>query len=267
MHSRKKYTLLLTITLIFACPLVLGQVANVDKKPKELLEEVNFNKAEQLVEYNAVFLEELLYFSSRHRIVKADTKLLQKDDDFTVTLFSDVEPLHFRQESVMRQIDAVYWNGSIVFPQDVQVELDKNKIKVQTMISMHAWDLDASGNAYLSLENRFKAIAGPPPKTIEEIERHRKLKKLKKHQFYGVEAVFQTLDGKKYGLVPLKHTPKYSVLYEINPDKSFIESIDAAEYGETYARSISEEIRYKEYQILKDRLAKEEDKAVKGDLE
>jgi len=108
---------------------------------------------------------------------------------------------------------------------------------------MHAWDLDESGNALISAQNRFEFFPGwtfdgnndpvlegssggrqqragvmeptPPPRTPEQIERHMRLKRLDKHAFFDVDAVFEWGTASRYILKPLRYTPRYSVIYEI----------------------------------------------------
>ncbi len=251
------------------------------------MQKVNENKAQRLAEYNTVFLQDQLYFASRHRIVKADTKVLLEDDDFVVTPFSDVEPIYIKQGSVQRGQDQTYWHGLVQTKH--QSELDAYGISLRTTISMHAWDLDEFGNAHLSMMNRFKhsprwkidetntpilevpaegqiGTTGPPPLTPEDIERHKRLKKLNKRKFHSVSATFSTLDGKKYVLAPLKYTPKYSVIYEIDPNKVFLTQFDYPSETED-VRSHGEIMQTLQYQTFREGLPKEVNKAVKGDIE
>ena len=259
-------------------------------KPKELFKEVNASKSQRLMEYNSVFLKKALYQASRHRIVKVNTKLLLKDDDFIITLF-DGESIQIKQKSVERKQDIIYWNAYVDFGQ--HPELNKLGFQLSTLIGMFAWDLDESGRAILSMQNRFKhspyweidefdnpflgpppvgevAIVGPPPSTPEEIAQHKRLKKLKKHKFYSVQAIFQVLREnsspavRKYVLKPLKYTPKYSVIYELDPNKFFMSQIDP-DPGEE--RDLADQQSWEAYDSFVRNLPKESNKVVKGDIE
>jgi hypothetical protein len=240
-----------------------------------------------LAEYNSVFLREALYTAKRHRIVQANTELLLIDDDFTITPFEDVAPIHITQESVRRTEAAIYWHGLVQTV--LQPQLDAYGIKIRTTISMHAWDLNESGNASLSLQNRFKhspywrinesgmpvleivpegeaGVVGPPPQTPGDIERHRRLKNLEKHAFYSVTGLISSPEQARYVLVPLEYTPKYSVIYEVDRDKVVPKPIDF-QPGEVDTRSESEKLEVARYNDFISSLPEEEDKAVRGDLE
>ncbi len=259
-------------------------------KLKELLVEVNSNKAQRIADYNSVFLQKTLYFASRHRIVKADTKLLLKGDEFTVTPFDDVEPLHVITEplqSQQRHGDFFHFNANVVLESDAPIA--PLVADYSFLIGAHAYDLNESGEALISISNRFKyspywnfdefdrpvletppdgqrAFAGSPPESPEDIEQHKKLKKLKKHKFYSVRTTISTLDGKTYVVKPLKYTPKYSVVYEVDPAVSSFVQIDADPDG-VDRRSDDQKMNEKRYQNFRKNLPKEEWKIVKGDIE
>ncbi len=259
-------------------------------KPKELLKEVNSNKAQRLADYNSVFLQKTLYFSRRHRIVKANTKLLLEEDEFTITPFDDVESLHVITEpskTQQRQGDMFHFKAHVVMDSDTPfAQMFPN---FSFLIGAYAWDLNESGEALTSISNRFthstywnidefgspvletppdgvSAIAGPPPESPEDIERHKRLKKLKKHQFFSVSATFYSLDGKKYMLMPLKYTPKYSVIHEINTTELSFMRFEADPDGLDH-RSDEDKMKSTRHKNFLKTLPDEEGKIVKGDIQ
>ena len=256
--------------------------------PKQLFKEVNPNKALRLEEYNSAFLQEALYQSARHRIVKVDIKMLEKDKEFLFQAFSDTEAVLFHGEAQQlssNPADEEWWRWSgkpSAF--DVLPDVD---------LYIHNYDIDKeTGVANPSAENKFKhsrhwtfdeggvlvletltegefAIAGPPPETPEDIEYHKKLKKLRKNAFRSTSSTqfyIPTKNGlRHYYLIPLKYTPKYSVIYEKDPEKHFAIIIDLAP-GETDNRSELHKLREREYLRFVAGLEKK-DKAIKEEAE
>lgn len=247
---------------------------------KELLKDVNPNKVQRLTEYNDIHLQKITYLAIRHRIVKVDTKLLLKDDDFTLTPFDDMGPLHIKQTEVVRQENWIRWTGQV---QNLPPMFEPFRI------SAHAWDTDPSGNASPSRENRFKSseqwqidesgvafrqqpvegeigIVGPAPQTAEDIEHHRRLKRLKKSDFYSTYITFNVIDInsqslRKFVLTPLEYTPKYSVIYQADPEKRIpIDYVGVDENDPIRQRG-------RDYQTFKESLPKQTKKAVRGDVQ
>jgi hypothetical protein len=91
------------------------------------------------------------------------------------------------------------------------------------------------------------------------------LQDLEKHAFYSVAAVFQDLDGKNYSLSPLKYTPRYSVIFEIDPDRLFVTQFDPTP-GETQVRGDAEKMAAAQYEAFIKSLPRETDRAVRGEL-
>ena len=265
--------LLLLITPAFGQP-----------KPRELLTEVEPQKAQRLTEYNSPSLQEELYFSLRHRIVEVQTGLLLGDDDLTITPFDDVTPMLFKRPKSQGGEDDVHGLGRL--ETELQPQLVPDGIEITSMISLHAWDVDESGSASDSSQNRFKfsprwainesdlpvlepvvdgegATAGPPPQTPEDIEQHKRLKKLKKHVFYSVRGTFSSTDGKTFGLVPLRYTPKYSVIFELDRSKVVVTHDPLP--GEAERQNV-DPVRAAQYEAFRRALPKETNKPIKGDI-
>jgi len=284
--TRHRSSLLLCLTLLLTSALVHAQ-RQAGPVP-ELLEQVDPYRAQRLAEYNSVFLQEALYTARRYRIVQANIDLLLIDDDFTITPFEDVAPIRITQESVQRTEDVVYWHGRVQTA--LQPQLDAYGINIFTSISIYAWDLDESGTASPSLQNRFThspswridesgvpvletvpegeaGIVGPPPQTPGDIERHRRLKNLERHAFYSATAEISLPEGARYVLMPLEYTPKYSVIYEVDRDKVIQMLIDPLLPGEVDTRSESEKLKVARYNALIESLPKEVGKPVREDIE
>lgn len=273
---------------LFLVLILATSFAHTDQKPKELLKDVNVNKTERLEDYNAAYLKEVLYFASRHRIVKADEKLLAKNEEIAITPFPDVKSLIYSVDNLAEKQDSNYWKGVLQLPQELQKEADEQGFQFTTRIYFDSWDIDKNGNALISSQHQFKhsrnwtfneegqailsdkdgglVIAGPPPTTPEDIAWHKKIAKLEKHAFSSARAIFQDIDGTKYVLKPLKFTPKYSVLYELDPNKMFPIEDDTGRLDREI-QNISEQKRMEEYEAMIAALPKEENKAIKGDIE
>lgn len=250
---------------------------------RELLREVDANQAQLLEAYNFVFLQEELYFASRHRIVRADMNVLLQQRDITVTPFEDVEPIGLIHETLTRPgDDVIFWRGRIDFQDDLLFRVAG--VGIPAAISMFAWDLDEEGSAVSSVQNRFEfspdwrfdefgnldldrdVIAStPPPQTPEEIERHRRLQKLDKRAFFSSRAVFDVPGGSRYVLTPLRYTPRYSVIYEIAPGTVIPIVIDRS-LREPDPRSESQKAAFNRYRTFVENLPKEEGKQIRGDL-
>jgi hypothetical protein len=222
---------------IFVVTLVLGPLAQAQPLP-ELLQSVDAGKVQQLVQYNSPWLEIELYSAKRYRIVTVNSNLLMKDEDFAVTLFDDKARLHLTADTIQRREDTIAWNAEVLV--DLPELLRSRGAKQTVLLTAVAWDTDDAGRALLSFDNRFQfsprwtfdffdrpvlaegqgLATGPPPRTPEEIARHKDLLKLAKHVFYSVNADFEMLfPSAKYRLFPLKYTPKYHVLLEVDPEK------------------------------------------------
>ena len=224
--------------ILMLAPLVLGELA-AQAQPAELLQGVSDDQARRLEEYNRVFLQETLYSAGRHRIVSIDTQLLLHDDAITMTPFPDVPPLLVTAERIHRTDTYVNWFARIHVD---DATLEPLGFKLYTSISMLWWDVNDRGDAELSGANRFKfspawridegdrpilapeGVArsgdiGPPPRTPEEIAEHKRLSKLRRHAFGSLSARLELPSGQTYMVTPLAYAPRFSVVFELDPDK------------------------------------------------
>lgn len=141
-----------------------------------------------------------LYAARRYRIVAVDPDRLMKDDDCTITLFDDTAPLHLTADSIQGREDGIAWNARVLV--DLPEVLRSRGARQTALLSAVAWDTDQAGRALLSFDNRNERQS------------------LKRHVFHSVSADFQMLFPRAaYRLVPLKYTPKYHVLFELDPER------------------------------------------------
>jgi hypothetical protein len=193
-----------------------------------LLHSVDESRAQQLIDYNSPWLQAELYSAKRFRVVLVDTDVLMRDDDFAVTLFDDTAPLHLTQDSVRRYEEAFAW--SALSRGELPEALKAFGARQTVLFSGVAWDTDDAGRAMESSENRFD------------------LRKRNKRAFYSVSADFQLLvPGTRYRLAPLKYTPKYSVLFELDPDRLVPIAVDRPVEGERITRTPAELARLRDY--------------------
>lgn len=248
--------------------LLIAPLARAQNLP-ELLQAVDASKARRLVEYNSPWLQAELYSARRSRVVSVDTTILMRDDDFALTPFDDVEPLHITKGNVQRYDEAFSWGGWIAadLPEVARAAGVRQAINLYGL----AWDTDESGRASEASSNRFQfspqwtfdffdqpilktpeggqAIAtGPPPQTAQEIARHKELLKLNKRAFYSVTADFQVFPSTRYRLVPMKYTPKYSVLFEIDPEKAVPIAREKPAEGEVVTRTPADQVKLSDYE-------------------
>ncbi|HEY7671131.1 MAG TPA: hypothetical protein VIC71_02855 [Gammaproteobacteria bacterium] len=235
------------LLLLVAAPVTAQQ-------ERELLLEVDRDQAQRLEEYNSVSLQEELYFASRHRIVRADIDVLLEGRDIIVTPFADVVPIKLVHERLDRQgDDAVFWRGHVRFPEND--ELFKTAgVGIPAWISMFGWHLDEEGNAHSM-------------GTLVNLESDARPQHLERNAFYSADAVLQAPpSGTQYVLRPLKYTPRYSVIYEISPDTLIPIRIDDTP-GQPDNRTEYEKELLRRYRDFIASLPKEENKAIRGDIQ
>jgi len=249
-----------TFAILLLAPLVHAQ------ELPELLQPVDEGKAQRLVQYNSPWLQAELYSAKRSRIVMVNSNPLIKDDDFTVTLFNGTAPLQLTQDSIQRRADTIAWNAVVLV--DLPEVLRRAGAKQTVLLTAVAWDTDEAGRALVSFDNRFQfspnwtfdffdrpvlaegqgLATGPPPQTPKEIARHKELLSLNKHVFYSVNADFEMLFPRvTYRLVPLKYTPKYHVLFEVDPEK-IVPILTDRSPGEVVERTPADQVKLSNYE-------------------
>lgn len=231
----------IAILLLLIAPMSRGQ------QLPELLRPVDAYKAGRLIEYNSSSFQAEIYSAKRFRIVIPEVSLLLKDEDFTFTPFDDVAPIHLTRENVLRWEDSVAWNARMDI--DVPREVRAAGLRPTVLLSMMAWDTDKLGNAISSSEARQKQL-----ETV-------------KHAFYSVRAELELAPDRRYMLVPLKYTPKYAVIYEIDPEKQVLFMTERPAPGDEFKRTPAEAARVADYENFKRNLAPEENYPVVEDVQ
>jgi hypothetical protein len=222
--------------------LLLAPLARAQQLP-ELLQAVDQRKAQQLIEYNSPWFQAELYSAKRFRIVEVDNSVLMRDEDFTVSLFDDLAALHLTKDTIQRREETFAWNALILV--DLPDVLRRFGARQTVLFSGLAWDTDESGRASESSNNRFQS----PPQTAREIARHRESRKLNKRAFYSVTADFELFPGNRYRVVPLKYTPKYHVLFEVDPEKIVPILVDRVP-GEVVERTPADQVKLSDYETF-----------------
>ena len=286
----------MTFRFVVALGLSTTALAAQGQQQRELLQEIDRTYADRLEAYNSVFIQDVTYSAARYRIVKPNADLFVSDDEIWITPFDDgdVEPIRITADKVRRDRDFVVWSGRVELENPIQLPPGIDPIAEQypstayhASLSMYWWDLDESGNAQVSMMNRFefspnwifddsdRLVFKPgsldvlnennagPPQTPEQIARHKALLEMQKHAFRSVSADLRSPAGVHYMLVPLEYTPQYSVMIEEDPDLRVLVPID----GGVSALTPEQQRRGREYVEFVQRLPREDNKAVLMDLE
>lgn len=192
----------------------------------ELLLEVDAEMRGKLSAYNQHFLHDNLYFAERSKIVRVDTSVLRRGEPFTISLF-DGASIRVKPDGKPAG-DSTVWTGRIVTPEVKAADLGVNQAQLDNLglsrqqlfdaihrlrFSITAWDVDrASGRATFAAPGRGAGVMAPPDSRAETPVKRRAF-----HSVLGEIAI----GGVTYRLRPLERTPKYHVLYRVDPYKTF----------------------------------------------
>lgn len=200
---------------------------------KELFKEVPSQKSQKLSEYNDLFLNKTLYFSTRHRIVKVNTALLtssNKDGNFILNPFKDVS---INVQTKRMTVSSPYhgaWHGEI--ESDISLEDDISQLTdyerggfsaeefksffTNVTFYFHDWDVDLDTNTASTSNQNKTGTTSPEP--VEDVVPP----KLKRKAFRTARGRFTEITtGQTFVIIPLKYTPKYHVIYEQDDSKIF----------------------------------------------
>ena len=270
------------VRLLALIGLFLGALST-HGQPPEIVQAVSQDKARRLEEANRVFLMDQLYAAARYRIVSINTAPLLQDQAIAITPFPDMTPIVLMAEQVRRTDNSVAWFGRIQTDDPV---LERSGLNVDTLITMFWWDVDDLGVASPSDSNRFKfspawkidandqpvlipqgvaepGEVGPAPRTPEEIAEHKRLLQLHRHAFGAVTARLELLTGQTYVVSPLRYTPKYAVVYEMDKDKVPFIPFEEDELG---TATIQQRESFERYDAFR-RSLPIENKPILGDVE
>jgi hypothetical protein len=265
--------------------LFLSAFAAEAQQAREMIRPIGPDQARRLEEYNSIFLQEVLYSAARYRIVAVNANLMLQEEPITITPFEDMEPIVVTPERVRRTDYAVNWLGRI----QVDPRFETSWKKYYASISMNWWDVNDLGNAELSGANTFKfspawridenerpvlgappaGIAsdrevGRPPQTAEEIAEHKRLLQLDRYAFASFDARLSLPSGETYVLTPLRYTPRYSIVYEVDEEKVVPVPFEP---GDEVTLTNEQKGRVEQYEQFMSRLPREENKAIRGDIE
>jgi len=204
---------------------------------EEFLQQVDARIEAAASDYSSRFLDEQLYFAKRHRIVEVNVPMLRETSIDGLTLFEGDEKVSLRREERREsQIHGVtMWIGNIVLPggslardqwSEAEIEqIEKNGLTIEQLISFVGrvelqilyWDIDSvTGEAYPSAERRDQQF-GPAPISGVPVG------DVKKQAFASVRGQIDLsiLGRGIYRLEPLRNSPKYHILYEVDPTKTY----------------------------------------------
>lgn len=235
--------------VVFLCILNIHLVAGAD----ELFIPVDHPQVQKVTDYNGNAIEIPLYFSSQHKIVKINEDLLLEKDrkkTFTLSLFDGkqltIKPMAVKERSIRR----TSWRGEILYPsmgeqiEQLKQKSPKDKHIIESITALNltvlSWDVDnvsgeaalASTAADISSGTRMGAglIAGATPETLSTVapeDQVSKVPDIMRHAFKTVSGSFRSLiTHKSYRIASLKYTPRYHIIYEIDPEKDFGEAND-----------------------------------------
>jgi len=206
----------------------------------DLLIDVPTDQARKLEEYNGVWLQKLLYPSARYRIVAANYQaLLEGNSDITVKLFNGDE-VTIVPKSLNKRGSFATWIGELILPEDLVAAVAATAPEdlggmaadevIETIarvtLTLKGYDVDpANGSAKLSPRSRSKGRPGPSYTAISGQETKLSASPPRRPQytldaFYALEGTISVPQTRRrYHIEPLRFTPKYSVLFELDSGK------------------------------------------------
>lgn len=226
---------------------------------KELFKEVDKGKVEKVSAYNHTFLSKQIYFAKQHRIVEVDTDLLFGDDEFSMRLADDITIRVKRTKLVeFPQRKSAMWHGIVVSPGVSLAEMEVTEEKLAEsghtkaqlhqlvfgfLLHMNQWDVEQrSGKAILSSQRKY-GVTSPEP--IFEMPDMVPVHEGAFRSVSGEITVFVP-GGARYRLAPLRFTPKYHLVLEVDPLKAY--SYPEANDFSTHAEEAREKVRaYQSY--------------------
>ncbi|TQV81133.1 hypothetical protein FKG94_08460 [Exilibacterium tricleocarpae] len=228
-----------TIILGFLAGIHLAAAAHAE----DLLIPIDLKTAEKIVEYNGNALKIALYFSARHKIVTINERLLldeERREPFILSLF-DGEKLMVRPQAIREHnFRRTSWTGEILYP-SVEDKIQQTKqmspehadlVRSLTILNLNllSWNINnVSGEAALASkpaeEMASKKIVATEVRTAirtaNQFE-NSNYAEVERQAFKTVRGSFRSLrTNRKYNIESLQFTPRYHILYEIDPEKSY----------------------------------------------
>lgn len=209
----------------------------INTKAQEVFKPVDNATAERALSYNQRFVSERLYFAKRHRVVEVDADALRKSKRSNVTLFKGGQrhTIRRRQLTDSQIHGAARWIGNIELPglhlsEDEltadEVEAISNSGLTLDQINSQLgrvelflldWDINqTTGEAVLSAERRSQTL-GPSPVPTEDNNAYNE----RAFATISGEIDLSAVGGGVYKIEPLKYSPRYHLIYEVDKSKTF----------------------------------------------
>lgn len=258
---------------------VAVSTASISAFAVNLLKDVDRDRAFRIADHNGSDFQRATYLAKNHKIVEVlDAKSITDAKEITLKLFDEYNEVTLKHTRTKSGPGYVRWTGSVDYGGETPFK--------DVTLAIHSYDVSPEGTPSRTRANQYKfserweideemsprltttgskvphATVGPAPKTQEERVEHKRLKELTREVFFSVSANFQIFDKqykelKRYVIRPLKASPRFSVLIEVDPGKVLPNSIDQTA-GEKVDYSVSELEKLNDYQSFKNSLSVEE---------
>ena len=198
---------------------------------ENLFQQVTPEEEARIYLYNQPSIDRQIYYTSRYRIVRVNTKLLETENtEFTINPFQDIQmdviTLNVdRSEQYVVNWQGIWkeWEGVTGKSQpstDDPTGKPLTKEEVQRLLRfdfrLRSWHVNPNtGEAILSgnMPGKYNSLAA------DDLEGLGDLEKFKPATFKSVHGRFFILGGGSFVLTPLEYTPKYHLIYIRHPDR------------------------------------------------
>ncbi|WP_160152102.1 hypothetical protein [Microbulbifer sp. ALW1] len=213
--------------LLFLC---LSPLATAE--PQKLFEQVTPEEEQRIYQYNQPSIDRKIYYASRYRIVRVNTKLLESENnEFTLNPFED-QQMDVVTLKVNRDQSggSIHWEGiwkdwervtgktmpTAKAPQSKPLEKDEIRRTLKIELRAYVWHFNPDTGEAINpgnLHRKYQELDG------NDAEEHQKLKKISRHSFRTITGRFFILGGDSFVLTPLEFTPRYHLISIPNPDR------------------------------------------------
>ncbi|WP_066960406.1 hypothetical protein [Microbulbifer sp. Q7] len=213
-----------TQVLLFLCYPLLTQAEN-------LFQQVTPEEEARIYLYNQPSIDRQIYYASRYRIVRVNTKLLETENsEFTINPFQDIQmdvvtlnvdnsgPYSVRWQGIWNEWQVVTGRRRPSADDPAGRALGKEEIRraLQFEIDLQSWHLNpntgeaiASGN----MPGKYNSLAE------DDLEGIQRLGEFKSDAFKSARGRFFIFGSGSFVLTPLQYTPKYHLIYIPHPDR------------------------------------------------
>lgn len=190
---------------------------------KELFKVVNDSKARKIFEYNRPYIDKKIYYAKRYKIVTVNEKLLMDGEpEFQISPFEDIKILVETENLdppddfgfiVWRGIQKNWQSMRLSGPNGEKIENGEETIRnfLGVTFYSHAWDVnEVSGEAMHPAKNSYGGLSDSLDRSIK------KNPNIHKKKFRTISGSFKVLGKGEFHVTPLKYTPKYHLVYELD---------------------------------------------------